>query len=63
MSEITNKKFLQIHPDDNVLVALQDLKKGEVVVWNNGQIITLQDDVNAKHKFFHHMKCRLGMKF
>jgi len=51
MSEITNKKFLQIHPDDNVLVALQDLPKGEEVQWNGG-IITLQDDVQAKHKFF-----------
>jgi len=51
MSDNTNKKFLQIHPDDNVLVALQDLKKGEVVVWNN-DVITLQDEVDAKHKFF-----------
>lgn len=51
MSDNTNKKFLQIHPDDNVLVALQDLKKAEVVVWNN-DVITLQDEVNAKHKFF-----------
>ncbi|WP_285060332.1 UxaA family hydrolase [Pedobacter ginsengisoli] len=51
MSEITNKKFLQIHADDNVLVALQDLKQGEVIVWNN-DVITLRDDVNAKHKFF-----------
>lgn len=51
MSEITNKKFLQIHPDDNVLVALQDLPKGEEVQWN-GAVITLQDDVQAKHKFF-----------
>ncbi|TCD02772.1 UxaA family hydrolase [Pedobacter psychroterrae] len=51
MSEITDKRFLQIHQDDNVLVALQDLKKGEVIVWNN-DVITLQDEVNAKHKFF-----------
>lgn len=51
MSDNTNKKFLQIHPDDNVLVALQDLKKGEVVIWNN-DVITLQDEVDAKHKFF-----------
>jgi len=29
MSIITNKSFLQIHPDDNVLVALQDLSKGQ----------------------------------
>lgn len=46
-----NTLFLQIHPDDNVLVALQDLRKGEPMVWAN-DVITLQDDVNAKHKFF-----------
>jgi altronate hydrolase len=46
-----NTLFLQIHPDDNVLVALQDLRKGEPMVWAN-DFITLQDDVNAKHKFF-----------
>ncbi|TKC05231.1 UxaA family hydrolase [Pedobacter frigoris] len=51
MSANVKKSFLQIHPDDNVLVALQDLPKGLVVEWNN-QTITLQDDVHAKHKFF-----------
>ena len=51
MLDNSNKKFLLIHRDDNVLVALQDLKKGEVVVWENG-VITLQDDIQAKHKFF-----------
>jgi altronate hydrolase len=45
------KSYLQIHPKDNVLVALQDLPKGEVIDWN-GQLITLQDDIHAKHKFF-----------
>ncbi|HKG05358.1 MAG TPA: altronate dehydratase family protein [Pedobacter sp.] len=53
MSETTNKKFLQIHPDDNVLVALQDLPKGENVTWN-GDVIVLDKDVHAKHKFFIH---------
>ena len=51
MSEITNKKFLQIHPDDNVLVALQDLSRGEVIAWNDDEIV-LQENVPAKHKFF-----------
>lgn len=51
MSVNTIKSFLQIHPDDNVLVALQDLSKGQIIDWN-GRIITLQDDVHAKHKFF-----------
>lgn len=47
----TVKSFLQIHPEDNVLVALQDLPKGQVIEWN-GEQITLKDDVHAKHKFF-----------
>ena len=51
MSEDTMKSFLQIHPDDNVLVALQDLSKGQIIVWK-GRNITLKDDVHAKHKFF-----------
>lgn len=51
MSVNTVKSFLQIHPDDNVLVALQDLSKGQIITWND-QIITLQDDIQAKHKFF-----------
>ncbi len=45
------KSYLQIHPKDNVLVALQDLPKGQIIDWN-GQVITLQDDIHAKHKFF-----------
>jgi altronate hydrolase len=51
MSTITVKSFLQIHPDDNVLVALQDLPKGQSIEWND-KVITLKDDVHAKHKFF-----------
>jgi len=51
MSIITNKSFLQIHPDDNVLVALQDLPKGQKIEWDN-LTFDLQDDVHAKHKFF-----------
>ncbi len=42
--------FLQIHPGDNVLVALQDLQKGSEVRFN-GSTITLLKDVPAKHKF------------
>lgn len=44
-------KFLQIHPLDNVLVALQDLKKGETISFK-GMDITLTADIPAKHKFF-----------
>ncbi|MEN9729229.1 MAG: Altronate dehydratase, partial [Bacteroidota bacterium] len=42
--------FLQINPTDNLLVALQDLKKGTVIKHANNEII-LQDDIAAKHKF------------
>lgn len=43
-------KFLKVHPDDNVVVALQDLASGTALKLEN-QIITLLDDVKAKHKF------------
>jgi altronate hydrolase len=42
--------FLQINPTDNLLVALQDLKKGTIIKHANNEI-TLQDDIAAKHKF------------
>ncbi|MBN9298289.1 MAG: altronate dehydratase [Filimonas sp.] len=42
--------YLQIHEDDNVLVALQDLPKGTQVDIK-GKKITLNDNVSAKHKF------------
>jgi altronate hydrolase len=42
--------FLQIHPADNVLVALQDLKVGTAIQFN-GQQFALKQDVAAKHKF------------
>ncbi|RAI92254.1 UxaA family hydrolase [Algoriphagus yeomjeoni] len=45
-----NHKTLLIHPKDNVLVALQDLKAGEIVE-HNGLKITLKDSIPAKHKF------------
>jgi altronate hydrolase len=44
-------EFLQIHPKDNVLVALKDLPKGKLIIFN-GLPIILQDDIHAKHKFF-----------
>lgn len=42
--------FLQIHPDDNVLVALQDLQSGTEIGFN-GSTIKLLKNVPAKHKF------------
>ncbi len=43
------QKVLKIHPDDNVLVALTDLVKGQVVQWKE-EVILLPGDVPAKHK-------------
>lgn len=51
MAEANKKRFIQIHPHDNVLVALQDLFKDEVVEWG-GQPILLKNDIRAKHKFY-----------
>ena len=45
-----NNSVLQIHPDDNVLAALQDLKEGGVVDWQ-GDSIKLIEKIPAKHKF------------
>lgn len=42
--------YLQIHPSDNVLVALQDLPKG-TPIRHNGITFDLISDVGAKHKF------------
>jgi altronate hydrolase len=41
---------LKIHPKDNVLVALQDLRKGQDIVFNGDRYV-LKTDVEAKHKF------------
>ena len=43
-------KVLKIHPNDNVIVALTDLAKGETVELD-GQEYILQEDIAAKHKF------------
>ncbi|MBC7650567.1 MAG: altronate dehydratase [Deinococcales bacterium] len=44
-------KVLKVHPDDNVIVALQDLKKDETVQLDNVDYTVVQN-INAKHKFF-----------
>lgn len=46
-----SSKILKIHPKDNVIVALQDLSKGEQVVFEN-ETYTMQEDIPAKHKFY-----------
>jgi altronate hydrolase len=45
-----NHRITKVHPDDNVLVALTNLEKGEKVSFN-GSDYTLADTIPAKHKF------------
>lgn len=45
------KRILKVHPDDNVIIALRDLKKDETVYWNDKDYL-LKDNIPAKHKFF-----------
>jgi altronate hydrolase len=44
---------LKVNPKDNVLVALKDLAKNQVIKYNGEEYI-LQEDIPAKHKFFMH---------
>jgi altronate hydrolase len=44
------RNIVKVHPDDNVLVALTNLKKGDMVA-TNGTEVVLHDNVPAKHKF------------
>lgn len=46
-----NTKILKVHPQDNVIVALTDLKAGESVIYQ-GMTYILAEDIPAKHKFF-----------
>ncbi len=45
-----SSRILKIHPADNVLVALTDLKAGEKISFN-GTSFTLSENIPAKHKF------------
>ncbi len=45
-----NMRVMQIHPHDDVLVALEDFQKGDIVEYK-GQNYTLVDNIPAKHKF------------
>lgn len=51
MPETLQQPFLKIHPNDNVLVALRDLPAGTPVFVDYHEL-SLQQDINAKHKFF-----------
>ncbi len=48
---MVTKSVLQIDAKDNVMVALQNLKKGDIINKYNKEVI-LQHDIIAKHKFF-----------
>ncbi|MEO6731821.1 MAG: altronate dehydratase family protein [Ferruginibacter sp.] len=45
------QQVLKVHRDDNVLVALTNLSKGDTIVFENDAYV-LQDNIDAKHKFF-----------
>ena len=45
------QQVLKVNPQDNVLVALTDLKAGETVTYQ-GIDYVLVDDIDAKHKFY-----------
>ncbi|MGB4399405.1 MAG: altronate dehydratase family protein [Daejeonella sp.] len=42
--------ILKVHPIDNVIVALTNLVRGDVITYEGVEIV-LQDDIKAKHKF------------
>lgn len=46
-------KTVKIHPEDNVIVALSDLRQGERIV-EDGQEIEVAEFIPAKHKFTTH---------
>ncbi len=45
------KNVLKINPKDNVWVALQNISKGTIVSID-GQEVTVQEDISAKHKIY-----------
>jgi len=48
---IMKHRVLKIHPKDNVVVALEDLSKGEGISFN-GIVYTFRDYTPEKHKFY-----------
>jgi altronate hydrolase len=47
---VTQSEVLKLHPNDNVLIALRDLRKGERIDFSD-QSFALTTDVPKKHKF------------
>ncbi|NCI47363.1 UxaA family hydrolase [Sediminibacterium soli] len=50
---MSKQKIIQVHPKDNVLVALTNLKQGETISFQGNDYV-LKEDIDAKHKFFMH---------
>jgi len=48
---LNSQQVLQIHPSDNVLVALQNIA-ARTIVFHKQQAYTLIEEIPAKHKFF-----------
>ncbi len=46
-------RILKIHPDDNIIVALDTLKVSEEIIFNSSKVKILED-IPAKHKFAEH---------
>ncbi|MCL1044974.1 altronate dehydratase family protein [Shewanella electrodiphila] len=44
------RRYIQVHPEDNVAVAIEPLKQGELFTFNNKQV-TLFNDIPKGHKF------------
>ena len=49
---MVSKSVLQIDAKDNVMVAFQNLRKGDIIVNKYNKEVVLQNDIKAKHKFF-----------
>ena len=50
MDTVVKKKFVaRMHPDDNVLIALSDLKEGQEIFYN-GEKLVLKESIKAKHQ-------------
>ena len=43
-------KFLQIHQSDNVVVCLEEMKKGDKIILSDNREVELKEDVPAGHK-------------
>ena len=44
------QRVLKVHPEDNIIVALDTLNKGETISYGSFKI-NLIEDISPKHKF------------